>query len=276
MGSSIFYACCMETQETTVHPTAVVMPGAELGAGVEVGPYCVVEPGVEVGDGCKLAPHVHLLGRTTIGANGRIGTGTVIGGEPQDKAYHGEPTQVVIGRDCRLYEHVTIHRATKEGATTLGDEVMMMAGAHVGHNVTVEDRVILVNNAAVGGYAHIGEAAFLSNGCAVHQFGKIGRLTLLGGGCMATKDAPPFSIVVGSYPVRWRAPNSVGLKRAGFSTEERNAIRKALFSLYSHADGPLAAAKELAYSKQPPVVELARFVMDSPRGLCAGPEKHQS
>jgi UDP-N-acetylglucosamine acyltransferase len=264
----------METQETTVHPTAVVLPGAELGSGVEVGPYCIIEPGVEVGDGCKLSPHVHLLGKTTIGTNGRIGSGSVVGGEPQDKAYRGEPTQVIIGADCRLHEHVTIHRATKEGSTVLGNDVMMMAGAHVGHNAIIENGVIMVNNSSVGGYAMIGEHAFLSQGSAVHQFGKIGRLTLLGGCCMATKDVPPFSIAVGSYPVRWRAPNSVGLKRSGFSAEERSAIRKALFAMFKHSDGPLAAAEDLVYSSLPPVAELARFVMDSPRGLCAGPAKH--
>lgn len=263
----------METAETAVHPTAVVMPGAELGVGVEVGPFCVVEPGVEVGDRCRLNPFVHLLGRTTIGAETRIGSHTVLGSEPQDKAYAGERTTVEIGEACQIHEHVTVHRATKEGTTRIGNRVMMMAGSHVGHNAVVGDDVVMVNQSAVAGHARVGERAFLSMGSAVHQFGQIGRLTLVGGGCMVTQDAPPFSIVVGNYPVVWRGPNSVGLKRAGFDDATRSAIRRALFAIFKHPDGTLSGAEAHLDHEVPEVVEVARFVLDSPRGVCAAARK---
>lgn len=261
----------MESTETAVHPTAVVYPGAELGQGVEVGPYAVIENGVEVGDGCKVAPFVHLLGRTTLGAGTWVGTSSVIGSAPQDKAFAGEPTQVFVGKDCRIHEHVTIQRATKEGATRIGDRVMMMAGSHVGHNATVENDVVMVNGAAVAGHAHVGERAFLSMASAVHQFGKIGRLTLVGGACMLTQDAPPFSIVVGSYPPVWRAPNAVGLKRAGLDDSTRSAIRRALFAIFKHADGALAGAQQFQDHAVAEVRELAAFVLESKRGVCTLP-----
>ena len=258
----------METKETAVHPTAVVMPGAELGQGVEVGPYVVIEPGVVVGDRCRIHPFARLCGRTQIGVETTVGSGSVLGSDPQDKAYTGESTSVEIGSQCILHEYVTIHRATEEGVTRVGNGVVMMTGSHVGHNATVEDQVVMVNQSAVAGHARVGERAFLSMGSAVHQFGQIGRLTLIGGGCMVTQDAPPFSIVVGNYPVVWRGPNAVGLKRAGFSDEKRSAIRHALFAIFRHSDGTQAGASALLDHKVPEVLELVRFVLDSPRGVC--------
>ena len=128
----------METKETAVHPTAVVMPGAELGQGVEVGPYVVIEPGVVVGDRCRIHPFARLCGRTQIGVETTVGSGSVLGSDPQDKAYTGESTSVEIGSQCILHEYVTIHRATEEGVTRVGNGVVMMTGSHVGHNATVE------------------------------------------------------------------------------------------------------------------------------------------
>ncbi len=261
----------MDNFPSAVHPTAVVHPGAEIGPGCEIGPYCVIEPGVELGADCALSPHVHLLGRTRIGPGARIGSGSVIGGEPQDKAYQGEPTGVVIGRNCRFFEHVTVHRACGEGVTRLGDGVMMMAGSHVGHNAQLDDEVVMVNAAAAAGHSRIGAQAFLSAYSAVHQYGQVGRLTLVGGACMLTRDAPPFSIVVGSYPARWRGPNALGMKRAGFSSAQRGQVRKALHALFAGERGPQAVAEELSSHAEALVVELARFVLDAPRGVCAGP-----
>ena len=219
-------------EETTVHPTAIVMPGVELGRGVEVGPGAYLEPGVEVGDGCRIGPHVQLLGRTLLGPGCVVRGGTVLGGEPQDDGYRGERTVVRIGAGCQIHEHVTVHRATGEGnETRVGDGVRLMAGSHVGHNSRVGNRVVLVNGAVVAGHAEVGERAIMSSYAGVHQFGKIGRLAMVGGNSAATRDVPPFSIVTGSYPLRWRAPNTVGMKRAGIAADTRDAVRRALHRL---------------------------------------------
>ncbi len=262
----------MNLAETAVHPTAVIYPGAELGQGVEVGPYCIVESGAEIADGCRLLPHAQILGRVILGEHCVVGSSSVIGGEPQDESYVGERTKVILGARCRLYDHVTVHRATGEGETRLGEGVLMMAGSHVGHNSTVGQGVILVNGAAVAGHATVGEKALLSQGSAVHQFGVVGRLSLLGGACMATKDVPPFSVVTGSYPVRWRGVNAIGLKRAGISSEDRTAIRHALHAIFHKSNSTVEAARGYLDDPCELVVELANFILNTPRGICAGPK----
>jgi UDP-N-acetylglucosamine acyltransferase len=152
----------------------------------------------------------------------------------------------------------------------LGDEVMLMAGSHVGHNCRVERNVILVNGAMLGGHVHVAERAFISGGAAVHQFCRVGRLTLVAAMSAVTKDAPPFSIVTGGYPLRWRAPNTIGLRRAGFDSASRAAVRHALWSLFRSGESPKQVAEELFQSPVAEVVELARFVLESKRGVCTG------
>jgi UDP-N-acetylglucosamine acyltransferase len=256
-----------------IHPTAVVLPGAELGAGCEIGPYCVVEPGAVLGEGVRLGPHVHLLGRVEIGDRCVIRSGAVVGGEPQDRGYAGERTLVRLGADCSLFEHVTVHRAVGAGnETVIDDGAMLMAGSHVGHNARLGAGATLVNCASLAGHSQVGEKAILSAYSAVHQFGRIGRLSLLGGGSMATKDVPPFSIATGSYPVRWRSPNTIGLRRSGMAADERDALRRALHRLFAEGESPHAVADSLQQSPHPSVRELADFVLASARGVCAGPE----
>lgn len=256
---------------TTVHPSAIVLPGVELGEGVEIGPYCYLEPGVEIGDGCRIGPHVHLLGRVVLGAGCVVRSGTVLGGEPQDDDYRGERTVVRIGADCQFHEHVTVHRATGEGnETVLGAGVRMMASSHVGHNGRVGDGVVMVNSSVVGGHAEVGERAILSAFSGIHQFGRIGRLTLVGANSGMSRDAPPFSIVAGAYPTRWRGPNAIGMKRAGIEADDRDAVRQALHRMFSNGDGARTVAEELADSDCAPVAELADFILTSKRGVCAG------
>jgi UDP-N-acetylglucosamine acyltransferase len=257
--------------ETVVHPSAVVLPGVELGTGVEVGPYSILEPGVVVGDGCRIGPHVHLLGRTEVGPGCVLRSGVVLGGEPQDDKYQGERTLVRIGADCQFHEHATVHRATGEdGETVLGDGVRMMAGSHIGHNCRVGDRVVMVNGAALGGHGEVGERTIFSGNSALHQFTRVGRLCMVAGGTMVTRDVPPFSIVTGAHPVRWRGVNKVGLMRFGFGPDARNAIRRALRRLFSPGADVRPIAEDLSQAPEDAVREIAAFVLSSPRGLCAG------
>lgn len=259
--------------ERAIHPTAIVMPGAEIGPGVEVGPYAVIEPGVEVGAGCRIGPQVHLLGRTTLGEGCVVGTGSVLGGEPQDVKYRGERTRVRIGARVRLHEHVTVHRAVGEGETVVEDGALLMVGSHVGHNARLGAGATLVNYAALAGHSTVGEKAILSACCGVHQFGRVGRLTLVTGAQVVSRDAPPFSIVTGSHPTRWRGANLVGLRRAGFGAEERAAIRRALFRVFASGEGARAAAEALRSHELAAVREIAEFVLSSKRGVCAPPPR---
>jgi UDP-N-acetylglucosamine acyltransferase len=252
-----------------IHPTAVVERGAELGVGVRLGPHAYVESGARVGDGCTLGPGVHVHGCVAIGARTVVGSHSVLGGEPQDVKYGGEPSAVEIGEGCRFHEHVTVHRATGEGQrTVVGAGVLLMTCSHVGHNCAVGDGATLVSGAVVGGHAQIGERAILSGNSAVHQFCRIGRLSLLGGGAMATRDVPPFSIASDAYPLVWRAPNAVGLRRAGFDSARRAALRAALLRLFRSGGSLRDEARALSRDPDPAVVELAEFVLASKRGVC--------
>jgi UDP-N-acetylglucosamine acyltransferase len=263
-------------EEGAIHPTAVVLPGVELGRGVEIGPYAVLEPGVEVGDGCRIGPFVHLLGRTTLGSDCVIGSGTVLGGVPQDDKYRGERTRVRIGNRVLMHEHVTVHRASGDGETVVEDGARLMTGSHVGHNARLGAGAVLVNCAALAGHSVLGEKSILSAYCGIHQNGRVGRLTLVTGAQVVSQDAPPFSIVTGSHPTRWRGPNTIGMRRAGFSSAERAAIRQALWRIFAGTEGTRAAAAALQDDPVAQVREIAEFVLTSKRGVCAPPPRRAS
>lgn len=254
-----------------IHPTAVVAPGAELGSGVVVGPYCVLGEQVRLGDRVRLESYVHIHGDTEVGEDAILGTGSVLGGEPQDTKYGGEPSRVRIGARTRLFEHVTVHRATGgEGVTRVGEDCILMSSSHVGHNARLGDHSVLVNGALLGGHAQVADHVILSAASAVHQFVRVGRLSLLGGGCMAIQDVPPFSIVEGSYPLVWRAPNIIGLRRAKLDAATRSAIAAALAELLTSGRNLRATAEEHLGHPVPEVHELAEFVMSSKRGVPRG------
>lgn len=260
-----FYTIQMEMPHlaSTIHPTAVVYPGASIGAGCEIGPYVVIESSASIGKNCKIGPHVHILGKTIIGNSCHIRAGAVLGGEPQDDNYNQEKTRVEIGNSCQIHEHVTIHRGTTTQLTKVGDHVRLMSGAHVGHDAEIGNHAILVNNASVGGHAKIGERVILSGQSAVHQFVQIGRLTMVAGACMVTRDVPPFSIVTGAHPMKWRGINKIGLQRQGFTSEERDAIREALRTLFNNKTN----IEEMKNSSFSSVREIADFVNNTTRGL---------
>ncbi len=251
-----------------IHATAIVHSGARVSADVTVGPYCVVEDGAELGEGVVLMPYVHVFGCVRIGARTKVATSTVLGGEPQDFKYKGAASRVEIGADARIHEHVTVHRPTTEGGVTrIGDGVMLMASSHVAHDCTVGDRAILTNGAMIGGHSQVGERAILSGNAALHQFCRVGRLSMLAGNCAIGKDAVPFSIFSGSLPAVWRAPNTIGLRRANFSQEERLTLRLAVIDILGRRHPALEVARRYMDHPQASVREVAEFVLTAKRGV---------
>ena len=252
-----------------IHPTAIIHPGAQLHESVRVGPYSVIDEHVTVGAECELAPHVHLTGHTTIGAENRFHTGCVIGDAPQDLKYGGEPTRLIIGERNLFREHVTIHRSnTLEEDTRIGSENMFMANSHVGHNALVGNRAILANGALVGGHAMIGDGAFLSGNAVVHQFCRVGSMAMMQGCSGVSLDLPPFTIVRGINGMC--GLNSVGLKRAGFSSEERLELKQAYRALFMGSDlmkDAIAKAREQFTGVL--AGQLLDFIDSSERGTCS-------
>lgn len=252
-----------------IHPTAVVHPQARLHPTVRVGPYAVIDEGVEVGAHCVLGPHVYLTGITTIGAHNHFHAGCVIGDAPQDVKYDGRPTRLRIGDHNRFREHVTVHRSSKaENETLIGSHNFLMANCHVGHNCRVEDHVIIANGALLGGHAVVQDRAFISGNCLVHQFTRVGTLAIMQGGAAVSKDVPPFTVAMQVNVLC--GLNIVGLRRAGFTTEQRLELKR-LYQTLFRSDQNLRRALIKAQAADPSAVAkvMLDFVIESKRGVCA-------
>ncbi|WP_052572671.1 acyl-ACP--UDP-N-acetylglucosamine O-acyltransferase [Haloferula sp. BvORR071] len=211
----------------SIHPTAQVSAEAELADDVSVGPFTVIEGPVKLAAGVKIGGHAWISGNTSIGEGCDIGWGAVVGCDPQD--LHFDPTcgsGVVIGPRNILREYVTVHRGAKAGGlTVMGEGNYLMTGVHLAHDVRLGDGNILANNVMLGGHVQIGDKSFIGGGAGLHQFVKIGNLAMVQGNTAVSQDVPPYCIVYGINQLA--GLNSVGLKRAGLSLEERAAIKRA-------------------------------------------------
>jgi UDP-N-acetylglucosamine acyltransferase len=234
---------------TTIHPTALVDPGAELDSTVEVGPYAVIGPHVRIGAGTVVGPHVVIEGHTRIGSENRFFQFSSIGAAPQDKKYAGEPTLLQIGDRNTVREFCTFNTGTIQdaGATRIGNDNWIMAYVHIAHDCQLGNNIILANNATLGGHVHLEDWVFLGGMSTVHQFCRIGAHAMAAFTAAVTQDVPPFVTAAGNRA----APagiNSEGLKRRGFTPEQINAIRRAYKTIYrsklSLDEAKVALAKE--------------------------------
>ena len=228
-----------------IHPTAVIDPGARLGEGVSVGAFTLVGPDVEIGDGCQIGPHCSFAGPTRIGRDTRFIGHCAVGGEPQDKKFAGERTELVIGDRNVFREFVTLNRGTGNGGgvTRIGDDNWMLAYTHVAHDCIVGNHCIFSNNTTLAGHVTVGDWVIISGFAGAHQFCRIGAHAFLGMGALANGDVTPFTMVGGNSIGRPRGINSEGLKRRGFSPERIAAIKRAYRTLFV-AGLPLAEARE--------------------------------
>jgi len=260
----------MSGKSPLIHPTAVVHPGARLAPDVAVGPGCVIGEHVRVGPKTVFEANVFVGGWTEIGSDNRFFPGGVIGTEPQDVGYKGEPTKVVIGDRNVFREYVTVHRATtkEELLTRIGDDNYFMAFSHVAHDCRVGDGTIFLHGATLGGHVRVDDQALIGALSAVHQYCRVGRLSFMGGGSMVAQDVVPFCRVAGQRPTRMLGLNSVGLRRNGFS-RERIAALKEMFRLLFFAGLNTSQALVRIEAEFPPSEdreELASFVRASKRG----------
>jgi UDP-N-acetylglucosamine acyltransferase len=217
-----------------IHPSACVDAGAELGAGVLIGPFCHVGPKVVLGAGVRLISHVSLAGDTSVGARTRIFPFASIGHEPQDLKYRGEPATLAIGEDCVIREGVTMNPGTAGGGTRtiVGARCTFLANAHVAHDCKLGDDIILSNNVMLGGHCQIGNFVIISGGAAAHQFVRIGAHAFVGGLAGVENDIIPYGIALGNRAAL-AGLNIVGLKRRGFSRESIHDLRRAYRALFA-------------------------------------------
>jgi UDP-N-acetylglucosamine acyltransferase len=255
----------------SIHPTALIARGAELGVGVRIGPWCSVGANAVIEDGTRLVSHVVVDGHTVIGPGAVLFPFCTVGLEPQDLKYQGEPTRCEIGARTQIREHCTIHRGTVtgRGVTRVGADCLIMAVAHVAHDCQVGDHVIITNNAVMGGHVSIADHAVIGGAAAIHQFVRIGRAAMIGGVSGVEADVIPFGSVIGNR-ARLAGLNVIGLKRRGFDKVQIGRLHSAFQVLFRH-EGVFKQRLEetrAGFGDDPLIAEVLAFI-DAPshRGL---------
>ena len=255
--------------DTTIHPTAIVSPQAELGPGVEVGAFAIIGPQVTVGAGCLIAARATLEQNVRLGAQCRVGSGSILGGQPQDLKYAGEETWVEIGEGTVIREYCTINRGTTQSRrTSLGKGCLVMTYVHIAHDCHIGEHVILANGVQLAGHVTIDQGVTLSGLTAIHQFVKIGAYAFVGGMSRVTKDVPPYTKAVGN-PMKLYGLNTVGLQRQGFSAEAIAELKKA-YRLFFRSGLNISQALDRArteLAQLPEVTRFLQFVEESGRGV---------
>jgi UDP-N-acetylglucosamine acyltransferase len=211
-----------------IHPSAVICPGAEISPGVKIGPYSHIGDHVKIGRDTTVGAHVVIEGVTRIGERNKIYHFSSIGSAPQDIAYKGEPTELIIGNDNTIREYVTINRATtkEEWKTIIGNKNYIMAYVHIAHDCVLGDGVIMSNVATLGGHIHIGSGAIIGGLVAIHQFVRIGEFAFLGAKSGVDRDVPPFMMTAGPR-AKLYGVNRKGLSRMGMNRERIDGLKKA-------------------------------------------------
>ncbi|GJD34698.1 acyl-ACP--UDP-N-acetylglucosamine O-acyltransferase [Methylobacterium aerolatum] len=256
----------------TIHPSAVVESGAEIGDDVRIGPFCHVGPEVVLGPGCELVSHVVVAGRTRVGARTRIYPFASIGHPPQDLKYRGEPSTLAIGEECLIREGVTMNPGTAGGGleTVIGDRCAFLANSHVGHDCRVGSNVVFSNNVMLAGHCSVGDYAILGGGAAVIQFARVGAHAFVGGLSGLENDCIPYGMVLGNRAYL-SGLNIVGLQRRGFAREDIHTLRRAYRLLFA-AEGTLMERVEdvaTSFESNGAVQEILDFIRaGGKRSIC--------
>lgn len=248
-----------------IHPTAIVDRGAELAAGVKIGPYCVVGAHARLGENVVLHSHVVIDGRTTIGARTQIYPFASIGHHPQDLKFKGEPSTLEIGTDNMIREYVTMNPGTEGGGmvTRVGDRCAFLAGSHVGHDSIVGNNVVFSNNVMLAGHCKVDDFVIFGGGAALQQFGRVGKHAFIGGMSGVENDVIPYGLVIGNR-AHLVGLNLVGLRRRGFTREQIAALREAYDMIFT-GEGALrdrVAKTGEKFADQPEVMEVVNFIQD--------------
>jgi UDP-N-acetylglucosamine acyltransferase len=252
-----------------IHPSAVVSPDARLGADVEIGPFALVGENCEIGDGCVVGARATLERNVRLAANVKVGSGSILGGDPQDLKFKGEVTTVEIGEGTTIREYATINRGTAHSQkTSVGRNCFIMSYVHLAHDCQVGDGVIISNGAQLAGHVVVEDKAIISGLTAMHQFVKIGAYSFIGGCSRVAKDVPPYVKAVGN-PVKLYGLNSIGLQRNNFPDDTIRELKRA-YRLFFRSELNVSQARERAAHELQPLPEVEhflRFVDESQRGL---------
>lgn len=263
-----------ETEMTvTIHPTAVVEQGAELGTDVSIGAMAYVGPNAVLKDRVTLHPKATVIGHTVLGEAVELYPGSVIGGPPQVLGYQGSAeSRLEVGARTVLREHTTLHTGSPEhgGLTKVGDDCLFMAHTHAAHDCILGNKCVIANNTHIGGHVTVGEQVWFGGAVAVHQWCRIGDHAFVGGGAILVSDVIPYGSVVGNH-AHLAGLNVVGLKRRGFSRETIRSLRSAYRMMYAK-EGTFSERLEdtaAAFADSEEVMQIVTFIRDSKnRALC--------
>lgn len=222
-----------QTKSPAIHPSAIIETGATIGANVSIGAFSVIGPNVTLHDGVTIHSHVSISGKTTIGAGTSVYPFASLGSPPQDLKYHGEQSELIIGNNNVIREHVTMNPGTEGGGmkTTVGDNGLYMVGVHVAHDCCIGNHVIMANNATLAGHVTVGDYAVIGGLSAAHQFIRIGAFAVIGGMSGVENDVIPFGRVKGER-AHLAGLNLVGLERGGFNKEQVRNLQRAFNQLF--------------------------------------------
>ena len=253
----------------SIHPSAIVAPGAQIPDSCTIGPYSTIGPEVILGEECTLVSHVVLDGRTRVGAGNRIFPFTSIGVAPQDLKYSGEPTETEIGDTNTIRECVTISRGTEKGGgiTRIWSDNLLMAYVHIGHDSNVGSHCILANAATLAGHVIIEDHASVGAFSPVHQFCTVGQYAFIGGGTIVTQDVLPFSLTSAKRENKAFGINKVGLTRRGFSAERLGILQKAYRFLLTSRLNTSQALEKIRELEGDDARIVADFIERSQRGI---------
>lgn len=260
----------MSAAAAGIHPTSVVDPSARVHREASIGPFCVVGPDVEIGEGCRLLSHVVVHAHTVMGEGNVLFPGASIGGDPQDLKYKGELTRLTVGARNVVREGVTMSRGTPGGGgvTTVGDDNLFMAQAHVGHDCHVGNRIIFANAATLAGHVEVADRANVGAYSGVHQFCRVAREAFIGGYSVVVQDALPWVTTVGNRATS-HGINLIGMKRAGYPKETIEAVKRCYMTLFRSKLllEEAMARVEKEQGEIPEVAYFLEFVRTSKRGV---------
>ena len=253
-----------------IDSSAIIDPSAKLHPSVKVGPWAIIGPNVELGENTEIHAHAVITRDTIMGKNNQVHPFSVLGGDPQDLGYKGEPTQLIIGDNNIIREYVTISRGSHHDKrkTIIGNNNFILAYCHIGHDCRIGNHVLFTNNATLAGHVTVEDYAKLGAFIAVHQFCHVGSHSFITRGALVNRDVLPYTIVT-SHTSETRGLNLVGLQRAGFSDDTIRQLKRAYNVIFRRGlklEEILNELKPLA-KESPEVSLLVNQIESSERGF---------
>ena len=254
-----------------IHQTAIIDKNAQISDNVEIGPYSTIGPNVIIHENVKIQSHVNITGFTTIGKDNKIYPFASIGNDPQDMKYNGEKTELVIGDKNTIREYTTINPGTLQGGgvTKVGNNNLIMIGAHIAHDCIIGNNIVIANNAAIAGHAEIQDYVILGGNCGVHQFTRIGKMAMIGGMTGVSRDVIPYGLSTGNRNVL-NGVNLVGLRRVKTPNKEIIGLSETYKEIFKTENLNENLEKlDLNVRKNPLVDEVIEFInKDKKRPIC--------